>query len=272
LRTCVPFLHTESRIRRRLNRSESAGRFEHGPEVIILGLAIIRRTKQAIIAGDGVRVVTAHQGHQVDTGHNPVLFARPLAMYQGNLAGIRFVQGGIVNHQQTARVIDKQFGLLPQRRGIRLEPLQKAVHGIMRGATRCVRLHTRGFGTRAPRRSIRPLVDQTERSALIDSQRFATSLRQDYGAVQAGLTLAWNSGQVEGQVNKLKLIKRMGHGRVQFDLLKQRMLAAELPVKNLRITESVRDPKANCRQSALRAASGRPCWLSIASSHDHDKR
>lgn len=67
---------------------------------------------------------------------------------------------------------------------------------------------------------------QAEASALIDFHRFATSLRQDYAAVQAGLTLVWNSGQVEGQVNKLKLIKRMGYGRAKFDLLKQRVLAA----------------------------------------------
>jgi transposase len=71
---------------------------------------------------------------------------------------------------------------------------------------------------------------QAETSALIDFQRFATSLRQGYGAVRAGLTLAWNSGQVEGQVNKLKLIKRMGYGRAKFDLLKQRVLAAELQI------------------------------------------
>src|SRR5215210_3073546 len=37
------------------------GGFEHGPEVIVLGLAIVGRIKQAIIAGDGVRVVTPYQ-------------------------------------------------------------------------------------------------------------------------------------------------------------------------------------------------------------------
>jgi transposase len=67
---------------------------------------------------------------------------------------------------------------------------------------------------------------EAEESGLIDFRRFAASLRQDYAAVEAGLTLAWNSGQVEGQVNKLKLIKRMGYGRAKFDLLKQRVLAA----------------------------------------------
>jgi transposase len=67
---------------------------------------------------------------------------------------------------------------------------------------------------------------QVEASGLLDFQRFAASLRQDYAAVQAGLTLMWNSGPVEGQVNKLKLIKRMGYGRAKFDLLKQRVLAS----------------------------------------------
>jgi hypothetical protein len=137
-------------IKTHVARGQAAllGGFEHRPDVIVLGLAIIGRIIQAIIAWDGVRVVPPHQGHEVDAGHNPVMFARPLAMYQGNRARIRFVQGGIVNHQQTARAIDKQFGLLPQRRGIRREPLQEATDAFMRGPMRRIRLHTGGFGTR----------------------------------------------------------------------------------------------------------------------------
>jgi hypothetical protein len=43
---------------------------------------------------------------------------------------------------------------------------------------------------------------------------------------QAGLTLPQNNGLVEGKVNKLKLIKRMGYGRAEFPLLRQRVLHA----------------------------------------------
>jgi transposase len=53
---------------------------------------------------------------------------------------------------------------------------------------------------------------------------FAKKLRQDQAAVQVGLTLQWNNGVVEGNVNRLKLIKRSMYGRANFDLLRLRVL------------------------------------------------
>ena len=53
---------------------------------------------------------------------------------------------------------------------------------------------------------------------------FVIKLRQDQEAVQAGLILKWNNGMVEGQVNRLKLIKRQMYGRANFDLLRLRVL------------------------------------------------
>ncbi len=55
-------------------------------------------------------------------------------------------------------------------------------------------------------------------------KRFATGLKSDFDAVNAGLTTAWNNGQLEGQVNRLKFIKRQMYGRANFDLLRQRVL------------------------------------------------
>jgi transposase len=53
---------------------------------------------------------------------------------------------------------------------------------------------------------------------------FAQGLKADWAAVQAALTMHWNNGQVEGQVNRLKTIKRQMYGRAGFDLLRQRVL------------------------------------------------
>ncbi|MCO5185380.1 MAG: transposase [Anaerolineae bacterium] len=53
---------------------------------------------------------------------------------------------------------------------------------------------------------------------------FANGLRNDYAAVSNGLSLSWSQGQVEGQVNRLKLIKRQMYGRADFDLLRLRVL------------------------------------------------
>jgi transposase len=55
---------------------------------------------------------------------------------------------------------------------------------------------------------------------------FATGIEQEKPAVVAGLTRSQNNGLVEGKVNKLKLIKRMGYGRAGFPLLRQRVLHA----------------------------------------------
>ncbi len=63
-------------------------------------------------------------------------------------------------------------------------------------------------------------------SDLADVQSFATGVSQDKAAVVAGLTLPWSQGQTEGQITRLKLIKRQGYGRARFDLLRKRVLHA----------------------------------------------
>jgi len=55
---------------------------------------------------------------------------------------------------------------------------------------------------------------------------FSRNLHHDWDAVQAGLTERWSSGPVEGNVNKLKVIKRQMFGRARFDLLRKRVLLA----------------------------------------------
>lgn len=54
--------------------------------------------------------------------------------------------------------------------------------------------------------------------------RFAKGLREDWAAVNAALQLPWSNGQTEGQVNRLKLIKRQMYGRADFTFLRQRVL------------------------------------------------
>ena len=55
---------------------------------------------------------------------------------------------------------------------------------------------------------------------------FAAALDMDGAAVRAALTEPWSSGQAEGQVNRLKLLKRQSYSRASFDLLRQRVLMA----------------------------------------------
>jgi transposase len=51
-------------------------------------------------------------------------------------------------------------------------------------------------------------------------------LEQDGAAVRAALTTPWSNGQAEGQITRLKLVKRQMYGRARFDLLRRRVLLA----------------------------------------------
>lgn len=58
---------------------------------------------------------------------------------------------------------------------------------------------------------------------------FANSLENDLEAVCAACSLSWSNGSTEGNVNRLKLIKRQMYGRANFDLLRRRMLGMPAP-------------------------------------------
>jgi transposase len=55
---------------------------------------------------------------------------------------------------------------------------------------------------------------------------FVASLRRDLNAVQAALVLPWTTSPAEGQINRLKMLKRTMYGRAGFGLLRARVLYA----------------------------------------------
>jgi transposase len=67
---------------------------------------------------------------------------------------------------------------------------------------------------------------ETMHSGIEALARFARGLQDDLSAVTAGLTLGWSNGVTEGQIHRLKLVKRQGYGRASFALLRQRVLHA----------------------------------------------
>jgi transposase len=67
------------------------------------------------------------------------------------------------------------------------------------------------------------LQEATE-SGLKSFEALAKSFRQDYGAIKLALSVPWSTGQCEGQICRVKLIKRQGYGRAKLDLLRQRVL------------------------------------------------
>ena len=53
---------------------------------------------------------------------------------------------------------------------------------------------------------------------------FATGIRADRNAVAAAIVEPWSNGQTEGQITKLKLVKRQMYGRAKLDLLRARLV------------------------------------------------
>jgi transposase len=63
-----------------------------------------------------------------------------------------------------------------------------------------------------------------DRSGLYGIRRFARSLRQNLAAVRNAITEIWSNGQEEGQINRLKTLKRAVYGSAGVELLRARML------------------------------------------------
>ncbi len=77
-----------------------------------------------------------------------------------------------------------------------------------------------------PHASPRTARPRARNGALPAFRGFAKRLGADQAAVRAAAMHPWSTGQVEGQINRLKMIKRQMYGRANFDLLAKRFLLA----------------------------------------------
>jgi len=62
------------------------------------------------------------------------------------------------------------------------------------------------------------------RTSLVAS--FANGVARDSNAVRAAIATSWSNGQTEGQITKLKLVKRQMYGRGKLDLLEARLIGS----------------------------------------------
>ena len=83
----------------------------------------------------------------------------------------------------------------------------------------------RAFATLVRERDHAALGPWLERCRDGPLRSLAASLSRDRAAVEAALSLPWSTSPVEGQIHRLKLIKRTMYGRAHLDLLRARVLA-----------------------------------------------
>ena len=90
--------------------------------------------------------------------------------------------------------------------------------------------HVRSFAEIMTRRrgqqDLEGWLTATEADDQPELHSFANGIRRDQHAVTAGLTLPYSSAAVEGNVNRIKMIKRQMYGRAGFPLLRKRVLTA----------------------------------------------
>jgi transposase len=107
-----------------------------------------------------------------------------------------------------------------QRFAVRLCELEPAV-----ATARKLALRFMGVLTNHDSEGLEQWLVQAESCEVIEMQRFAAGLQEDLAAVRAAVALPWSSGQVEGQNNRLKLIKRQMYGQADLDLLEIRVVS-----------------------------------------------
>jgi transposase len=67
-------------------------------------------------------------------------------------------------------------------------------------------------------------IDDAIETDLTPIVRFARTLSRDFDAVKNAVEMPWSNGQAEGQINRLKTLKRAMYGRAGPELLRARML------------------------------------------------
>jgi len=88
----------------------------------------------------------------------------------------------------------------------------------------CVRSFAEIMAHRRGEQELEGWLTQAEAADLPELRSFANGIRRDQQAVTAGLTLPYSSAAVEGNVNKIKMLKRQMYGRASFPLLRKRVI------------------------------------------------
>lgn len=83
-----------------------------------------------------------------------------------------------------------------------------------------------------PRGALDAWIAEAQACATAVIETFAAGLEHDGAVVRAALTTKWSNAQAEGQINRLKLIKRQSYGRAGFELLRRRVLHAPSSTQN----------------------------------------
>jgi len=130
--------------------------------------------------------------------------------------------GQLVSPIVAAALCIKPRGLLTEPQAAKVDAFKSmsAEFATMRGLAMRFRGILRGKDTE----KLDVWLHDADRSGLYGIRRFARTLRQDLAAVRNAITETWSNGQTEGQINRLKTLKRAMYGSAGIELLRARVL------------------------------------------------
>ena len=126
-----------------------------------------------------------------------------------------------ISPQVGAALLSKPRVLLTIQQGEIVKQLKATCPGF--AAMRTLVLSFRGILQKGKVSTLHLWLQRAKASGLHSMQQFARTLRQDLSAVEAAILHDWSNGPVEGQVNRLKTLKRQMYGRAGIDLLRARL-------------------------------------------------
>nr|WP_081433845.1 ISL3 family transposase [Beijerinckia indica] len=132
------------------------------------------------------------------------------------------VTGWQISPKVAAVLCLKPTRLLTPRQALKVKALKQASPSFV--TMRALAMRFRGLMRSKEPSKLEKWLEKVRHAAILPLQQFAKTLRRDLAAVRNAITQPWSSGQAEGQINRLKTLKRTMYGRAGNELLRARMM------------------------------------------------
>lgn len=121
-----------------------------------------------------------------------------------------------------ARLMITDRDALTKAETLTIATIEEGIPALVEARATVIEFHT--MIRKKTREDLDAWVDRA-RTGILAS--FANGVIRDRDAVAAAITNIWSNGQTEGQITRLKLIKRQMYGRAKLDLLEARLIGAD---------------------------------------------
>lgn len=161
-----------------------------------------------------------------DRPTNPKSEAQPMPQLQmEERRAIDPVTGWQISPQVAAALCLTPTGALTPRQKLGVTALKQSSPSYV--VMRRLSMRFRGLLRSRKVEKLKVWLRDAETSTIPPLHQFARTLKRDLAAVRNAITLPWSNGPLEGQINKLKTLKRAMYGRAGVDLLRVRMMPFE---------------------------------------------